>query len=83
MAFAHYLQIIFSEAVSPDNFTLNLTDTDPRFSVSLQDFTDPEKQPGQFSQKTRTLKRISATNETLPTKCFTERREFYQASRQC
>ena len=32
----------FSKAVSPEDFTSKLTDTEPSFSVLLQYFTDPE-----------------------------------------
>ena len=41
MAFAYHLQMNFPEAVLPEDFTSKLTDSEPRFSVTLQDFTNP------------------------------------------
>ena len=41
IAFAYQILMNISDAVPPEDFILQFTDSEPSFPVTLQDFTDP------------------------------------------
>ena len=46
----------FSEVVPPEDFTSKLTESEPSFSVTLQDFTEPASNLESLAKRSKLLK---------------------------
>ena len=58
MAPAYQLQMNFPEAIPPEQFTRQLTNSEPSFPITLKDFTDPTSNLESLAAKPKLLKEM-------------------------